>query len=98
MLDETEWARVMSAPHPGSVPVTIPPSPNPDLPPPRANYLPALEEYFRITGFPETNYAALVHHRVSLYGPPCKNCGRPLRTPQAKMCVMCWERREPALE
>ena len=48
-----------------------------------------LQEYVHITGFPETNPIALEHHRVSLYGPPCHTCGKPLRTPQARLCGAC---------
>ncbi len=50
---------------------------------------PALDEYFRITGFHETNVNALFHHRLSLLGPPCGECGKPLRTPKAKHCAAC---------
>jgi hypothetical protein len=49
----------------------------------------ALATYERITGFKETNPNALFHHRLSIYGPPCHACGKPLRTPQAKYCAMC---------
>ena len=46
----------------------------------------ALAVYEKITGFKEINAHALFHHRLSLYGPPCPSCGKPLRTPQAR-CV-----------
>lgn len=49
----------------------------------------ALVAYERITGFKETNPNALFHHRLSMYGPPCRTCGKPLRTPQARFCAMC---------
>jgi hypothetical protein len=49
----------------------------------------ALERYFQITGFRETNALALWHHRLELYGPPCRDCGKPLRTPKAKLCAAC---------
>ena len=55
----------------------------------------ALAEYYRITGFRETNPAALWHHQLALYGPPCEACGKPLRTPQAKLCAACWAPRQP---
>jgi hypothetical protein len=49
----------------------------------------ALKRFFRITSFHETNINALWHHRLSLYGPPCNVCGKPLRSPRAKMCAAC---------
>ncbi len=50
---------------------------------------PMLREYKRITGFRETVPNAVAHHRVSMYGPPCNACGKPLRTPRAKFCAGC---------
>lgn len=49
----------------------------------------ACQKYFELTGCKETNHLALYHHRVSIYGSPCKTCGKPLRTPNAKLCVAC---------
>jgi len=49
----------------------------------------ALMAYENITGYNERNLNALWHHRVSLYGPPCQNCGRPLRTTKAAYCAEC---------
>jgi len=54
-----------------------------------AMFIPMLAEYERITGFRETNPNAVFHHRLSEYGPPCRHCGKPLRTPQAKFCGHC---------
>ena len=57
----------------------------------------ALARYGKLTGFMETNADALFHHRLSVYGPPCHVCGKPLRTPQAKYCAMCSaERQQPS--
>jgi hypothetical protein len=39
---------------------------------------PALDMYNEITGETETNPNALYHHRISLHGPACQSCGRPL--------------------
>lgn len=58
----------------------------------------ALELYEHITGFKETNPNALLHHRLSMYGPPCHVCGKPLRTPQARYCAMCSAERVPEKE
>lgn len=52
-------------------------------------YGPVLREYERITGFHETNPIAVHHHRLSLYGPPCSKCAKPLRTPRASFCAAC---------
>ena len=49
----------------------------------------ALAKYQELTGFNETNVNAVWHHRASLYGPPCRYCGKPLRTPQASHCAAC---------
>src|ERR1700677_4697335 len=35
----------------------------------------------------------VAHHRAAHYGPPCRACGRPLRTPRASFCAACGERR-----
>jgi hypothetical protein len=45
----------------------------------------ALREYERITGFHETNPNVLWDHVLSRWGPPCEKCGKPLRTPRAKL-------------
>jgi hypothetical protein len=49
----------------------------------------ALAEYERLTGFRETNFSALFHHRISQHGPPCPRCGKVLRTPVAYKCYEC---------
>lgn len=49
----------------------------------------ALAEYYRLTRLRETNVDVLWHHRLSIYGPICNVCSKPLRTPQAKYCVEC---------
>jgi hypothetical protein len=52
-------------------------------------FAPFLHEYERMTGFHETNFNAIYHHRLSLYGPPSQNCEKPLRSPKAKLCGAC---------
>jgi hypothetical protein len=57
----------------------------------------ALAMYEKLTGFEESNVNALYHHRLSMYGPPCHVCGKPLRAPLARYCAMCSaERTVPA--
>ena len=48
-----------------------------------------LDEYNEITGFGETNWNVVWHHRISIYGPPCLRCGKVLRTPVASKCFEC---------
>ncbi|HSZ56104.1 MAG TPA: hypothetical protein VK797_10610 [Tepidisphaeraceae bacterium] len=48
-----------------------------------------LDEYERLTGFRESNFNAVHHHRVAMYGPPCPRCGKVLRTPIAYKCFEC---------
>jgi len=52
-------------------------------------FRPVCEKYEELTGFKETNHNAIIHHRISSYGEPCKNCGKPLRTSQASFCAAC---------
>ena len=59
----------------------------------QVQYAEALTLYEQLTSFQETNPLAVWHHRVSLYGPPCATCGKPLRTPLAKLCAACGARR-----
>jgi hypothetical protein len=49
----------------------------------------ALDRYFEITGFLETNINALEHHHLSIYGNECLFCRHLLRTPQASFCANC---------
>jgi hypothetical protein len=52
-------------------------------------FRPLLAWYEELTGFHEANVNAILHHRLSQYGPPCRQCAKPLRTPQAKLCGAC---------
>lgn len=45
----------------------------------------ALSRYQELTGEEESDPEALLHHRASLFGPPCEACGKPLRTPRAEL-------------
>lgn len=56
----------------------------------------SLDEYERLTGMREMNMNAVWHHRISIYGPPCVACGKPLRTPRATFCAACGHRRSTA--
>jgi hypothetical protein len=96
MLDEGEWAEVEELLHAGRRSIKDYRQ-RYDLPLAEVATAewsaPALNAYERVTGHRETDPEALRHHRLSLYGPPCENCGKPLRTPKAKMCAACGARR-----
>ena len=50
---------------------------------------PALDLYRALTGATGIPAEAIRHHRLSLRGPPCRACGKPLRTPRASFCAAC---------
>ena len=50
---------------------------------------PVRREYQAITGVFEPDTRTIMHHRASLYGPPCPACGKPLRSPHSTSCVEC---------
>lgn len=92
MLDESEFERVDRLLHDG-IQATKAFRQRHGVPlegvPKERLFQPALDEYERLTGFHETNANALYHHRISLYGPPCEQCGKVLRTPVASKCFEC---------
>lgn len=53
-----------------------------------------LDYYNSLTGFNETEPNAIMHHRIAQYGPPCESCGKPYRTPMAKFCAACGNKRQ----
>lgn len=74
MLDEDEWALIAPL-----LARSVDPEPRQA----------ALDLYAEMTGLRETNINAIWHHRIADYGPPCGFCGKPLRTPKAKLCAAC---------
>jgi hypothetical protein len=50
---------------------------------------PIMREYERITGVRLLDGYEILHHRLAFFGPPCKACGKPLRSPRAKFCGTC---------
>jgi hypothetical protein len=52
-------------------------------------FAPVCAQYECITGVNESDHNEILNHRISLYGPPCKRCNKPLRTPKARICGAC---------
>jgi hypothetical protein len=47
------------------------------------------ETYSEMTGAPEIQENAILHHHLSYFGPPCEQCGKPYRTDKASFCTEC---------
>jgi hypothetical protein len=47
------------------------------------------------TGVLEDSPNPIWHHYTSHYGPPCSNCGKPLRTKRASYCAACGQSKAP---
>lgn len=86
MLDETEWDYLHGIYANNVLPLLN--SSNKSLTRP-AIWKPFLDAYYKITGFLETEPNAIWHHRLSLYGPNCVACDKPLRSPGANFCAAC---------
>lgn len=56
-------------------------------------FKPLLDYYKEVTGWDETEPNAIMHHCISMYGPPCEKCGKPYRTPKASFCAACGHKR-----
>jgi hypothetical protein len=63
--------------------------PDPASIPTESIFASAEEEYEKVTGRRDVTTHAVQHHRISKYGPPCKVCGKPLRTAVARSCAAC---------
>ena len=56
-------------------------------------FLPVREAYEKMTGYKNMHHDAIMHHELSLLGPDCPYCAKPLRTPAAKLCPECgWKK------
>ena len=53
-----------------------------------------LDFYNDLTGFGETEPNAIMHHSLGQIGPDCEKCGKPYRTPKAKLCAACGNKRQ----
>ena len=97
MLDEAEFAEVSALLHASVRQIKGMPLQRRRLPPAATTeelYKPGLDAFEQLTGYRETNPNAIMHRRIAMYGPPCASCGKPLRTPRARMCVACGAERQ----
>lgn len=83
MLDETEYEELHRLYDDGTQSVKN------DGVDPEDGFRAMREHYTRLTGGKETHHDHLLEHRISAIGPPCTACGKPLRTPDAKLCAAC---------
>src|SRR5262249_42876297 len=52
-------------------------------------YAPLQQAYARLGGSSVADPHHILKHRLANLGPPCRRCGRPLRTPRARLCAAC---------
>ncbi len=52
-----------------------------------------LDYYNDLSGFGETEPNAIMHHSLEEIGSDCEKCGKPYRTPKAKLCAACGNKR-----
>ena len=84
MLDEEEYAKALEL-----YQKSIDKVDNPRL----DRHKKLLDYYNTLTGENETEPNAIMHHRITYYGPPCEKCGKPYRTPLASSCTSCGNQR-----
>jgi len=59
----------------------------------KVRFKPLLDYHNNLTGFYIDEPNAIMHHCIAQYGPECENCGKPFRTPVAKFCAACGNKR-----
>ena len=49
----------------------------------------AAEKYFKMTGYRESDWQSIWHHKLSDYGQKCPTCSHLFRSPTARFCANC---------
>jgi hypothetical protein len=58
----------------------------------RERFLPVRKWYEELTGVADCDEGEILRHCLARFGAACRVCGKPLRTPRARLCAECGAR------